>query len=137
MKFVRHQTPQDLARAGTRLYMRDCREHFKDMDSGDFACFAEDIGHQEARVFDACDWGGFYGFATNNSEIHYWAAAETPLEKLAYLLAHEAGHCVGKEAEDAQAEEERADTYALAIGEVLIELGLMSSRHRSCLEEGR
>ncbi len=55
--------------------------------------------------------------------IHWWAAKDCPLERIAMALGHELGHSSDEVLDDDAAEERRADGYADVVLAVLNILG--------------
>lgn len=77
------------------------------------------VTHEEEM--DAIRLMGVWGFCdTNTSQIHAWAAPDTPRLKVIHMLAHEIGHLTGTPDENDLEEEMRAEAFgqvaAIAFG---------------------
>lgn len=62
--------------------------------------------------------------------IHFWAAAEVPVERVAHMLGHELGHISGTILDDEAAEEKRADGYGDVAKKVVEMLSAQGRRSR-------
>jgi hypothetical protein len=68
--------------------------------------------------------------------IHFYAAADVPIGRVAWMLGHELGHISGEILDDEAEEEVRADRYGAVAAEV-IKLIVTQERRRSRPTSGR
>jgi hypothetical protein len=63
--------------------------------------------------------GGRHFLQDPRATLHWWAAKDCPIDKVAAALAHEYGHLSDEPLDDGAVEEMRADGYADVVAAVL------------------
>jgi hypothetical protein len=112
IQLVKHDTPESIV---TRHFNFEEDPAFTLADIGSLGGEDEagnEVEFSTEQMLEGIRETKFWGFSIKpKMEVHVWASADAPRERLMMLLGHEIGHLRGEQLDGTVEEEERADTY--------------------------